>query len=133
MKVSTKDILDIVCNYYLLTRKELFRETRKRHITQKRQVYFYLSCLYTKESLESIGRIALDYGRKAAFNYATVRHGKKTILDLLEVDRNLQEEIKVMTSMISDNQRKIPQHIEQIHKQMYEFNKRLLKLEKQPL
>lgn len=129
MKVSIKEILDVVCNYYLVTRKELFSNTRLRHIAQKRQVYFYLATLYTRDSLATIGKISLEYGRKTPFNYATVRHGKKTIKDLLEIDRNLREEMNVITTMLEDSKKKLPEHIERIEKQLYEFNKRLLTLE----
>ena len=80
-------IVDRVANYYGIESDKLFTKTRKREISDMRQVVMYLAKAMANMSLKAIGS---RLGR----SHATVLYGCNTIEKRLGVDRKLTEEIK---------------------------------------
>lgn len=80
-------IVDRVANYYGIESDKLFTKTRKREISDMRQVVMYLAKAMANMSLKAIGS---RLGR----SHATVLYGCNTIEQRLGVDRKLTEEIK---------------------------------------
>lgn len=75
---------------YGLTIDDLKVRTRKRKIREPRQVAMTWLVLNTKMTNDQIGIFFKPVNLKA-FDCATVIHAKKTILNLLETDKNLQQ------------------------------------------
>ena len=80
-------IVDRVANYYGIESDKLFTKSRKREISDMRQVVMYLAKAMANMSLKAIGS---RLGR----SHATVLYGCNTIEQRLGVDRKLTEEIK---------------------------------------
>lgn len=85
----------------LITEKEninindLTKRTRKRHIASKRQLLMYLLQKHTNFSLDIIGYI---------FNkdHATVLYAKNTIMNLIDVDKNLKQKVFLYNDEITN-------------------------------
>jgi chromosomal replication initiator protein len=86
-EMSVDFIQKTVCNYYGLELDSLQSKTRKREIVQARQIAMYFSKNLTNSSLSVIGS---KIGKK---DHATVLHACKTILNLIETDREFKNQI----------------------------------------
>ena len=69
-----------VCRYFGLTSDLFMSSSRKREISQARQIAMYLGRQYTEYSLTEIGA---SLGGKT---HATVLHSCKTVRDLMDTD-----------------------------------------------
>ncbi len=107
MGITPKVILGIIAKYFSSTRKEIFSNTRKRHVMTKRQLFFYFCTIYTDTSYEEIGYIAMKYNRSTPFNHATIVHSKKTIVNLIETDKAIRTHAEHIAKAI-ESRRKIP-------------------------
>lgn len=106
MEAKIDDILAQVTEHYGITPEELFTRTRKREIVFPRQLFFYLCCRYTKKSQDYIGKISERYGIKK-YDHATVLHGRNSIQNYIDTDREKRLEILYFKPVMHD---KIPVH-----------------------
>lgn len=88
------EIKKIVAHYYDLPLFNLDLRTRKREISEPRQIAHYFSRKYTRESLSSIGKII------GGVDHATVLHSDRTIQNLSDTDKKLASVLKDITQLI---------------------------------
>ncbi|MDR3047892.1 MAG: chromosomal replication initiator protein DnaA, partial [Bacteroidales bacterium] len=84
-EISVEYIQKIVCNYFHIPSGSINAQTRKREISQARQISMYFAKKYTKLSLSAIGELC---GNK---HHATVLHACHTISDLCETDKEMKQ------------------------------------------
>jgi chromosomal replication initiator protein len=94
--VNLKRIMEVVCEYFGLTPKEIKSEKRVKSIILPRQIAMYLSRELTSSSLNSI---ALEFGGK---DHTTVLHAYKKIKDLIEEDKNLKDVIESLKEKLNE-------------------------------
>ena len=87
-EVSIEFVQNIVCEYFDLPIELLKSKTRKREITQARQIAMFFAKRMTKSSLSKIG--AHSGGR----DHSTVLHACKTVQDLAETDKEFKQYLK---------------------------------------
>lgn len=80
---TSKRILSIITQETETSVADIISKTRKREATQARQMYHYFMRKYTKLSLSRIGSMT---GKR---DHATVLHSIKTIINLVETDKNI--------------------------------------------
>lgn len=85
VEITLAKIQSTVCEYFGITTEALASKTRKREISQARQIAMYLGRNFTKKSLASIGA---EIGGR---DHATVLHACNTVSDLIETDRNFKQ------------------------------------------
>ena len=85
VEITLGKIQSVVCEYFGITPESLISKTRKREISQARQIAMYLGRSFTKKSLASIGA---EIGGR---DHATVLHACNTVSDLIETDRNFRQ------------------------------------------
>lgn len=73
-----------VCNYFKIDVDQIYTKTRKREISDARQIVMYLAKKYVKMPLTAIGT-------RLSRGHATVLHGCKNIEERLSVEKPLQE------------------------------------------
>lgn len=87
-----------VCQHYNIPLNTLFEKTRRRHIAEMRQVFFYVCRRMTKYSSIAIG----EYPRKVYgkfWNHATVLHGIKAIDNLLIYNKLIKYDVSEIKKM----------------------------------
>ncbi len=103
----------------------LSSKSRKRDIVAARQVAHYLACKLTKCSLAEIGA---EIGGK---NHATVLYSKRTVTDIMTVDKRLSQDVEFLEEKIKNNLEKSYSKITKIYYRSfsvtYHFNKSFLK------
>lgn len=92
IKTSTKEITidtiqKMVCEFFDLPYDRLLQKTRKREIVQARQITMYLSKIFTKNSLKTIGE---HFGGR---DHTTVIHSCQTVKDLMDTDSLFRESV----------------------------------------
>lgn len=100
--ITPKRIIQVVSDEHHLTPNALFYETRRRHIIEPRQIALYLIKLYSFRSLESIGKIALEYKRERPYNHATVLHACKTIENLIKTDVEIKTKVEWIVKTLNE-------------------------------
>ncbi len=85
VEISLEKIQSVVCEYFGISAESLVSKTRKREISQARQIAMYLGRNLTKKSLAVIGS---EIGGR---DHATVLHACNTVSDLIETDRNFKQ------------------------------------------
>ncbi len=75
-----------VASHYKIDSDLLFAKTRKREVSDARQMVMYMAKKYAKMSLTAIGA-------RLSRNYATVIHGCKNIEERLPYEKQLQEDV----------------------------------------
>lgn len=100
MRLPLDIVLKEVISYYGISKKELFRDCRVRGVVQRRQVFFYLASKHTRATLQGIGMLAKENGRKDPYDHATVRHGKINIENLLFCDKELKSEVSEIVQIL---------------------------------
>ena len=88
--VSLDDIRDKTAAHFNVKVADLRGVRRQREIARPRQIAMYLSKTLTTRSLPDIGRV---FDR----DHTTVMHAVKTIESLLKTDKNLAEDIRIIT------------------------------------
>ncbi len=86
--ISIEKIQDIVCKHFSVPMDVLHSKSRKREIVQARQIAMYLSKVYTKNSLQTIGQ---EIGSR---DHATVLHACKTVNNLRDTDKTFKANLK---------------------------------------
>lgn len=93
-EVTIERIHTAVCNYYRISKEELFSKNRVQNIAFARQVAMYLSKEMTSLSLKAIG--SANGGK----THATVLHAHKTVVAKLVNDKAFIDEIQEIKNMI---------------------------------
>jgi chromosomal replication initiator protein len=88
--ISIEEVIRTVAKHYGIKATELKSPKRAKPITRARQIAMYLCRELTSESFPEIG------SRFGGRDHATVIHGVNKITALLEVDSDLQREIKLL-------------------------------------
>jgi chromosomal replication initiator protein len=86
-EVTIDTIQKMVCDYFELPYDKLLQKTRKREIVQARQITMYLSKIFTKNSLKTIGN---HFGGR---DHTTVIHSCQTVKDLMDTDNIFRESV----------------------------------------
>ncbi|MDR2908207.1 MAG: chromosomal replication initiator protein DnaA [Bacteroidales bacterium] len=93
-EVTIDYIKNIVCDYFQISVDDINSKTRKRDIVQARQLAMYFSKVHTKMSLANIG---IQCGNK---DHATVLHAYRTVIDLLDTDKNFKTHVEEIEKKI---------------------------------
>ncbi len=86
-EITIDSIQKIVCDYFDVKFEKLLQKTRKREIVQARQITMYLSKMFTKNSLKTIGE---HFGGR---DHTTVIHSCQTVKDLMDTDTLFKEHV----------------------------------------
>ncbi len=92
--ITVDNILDAVCAHFKLEASAIHTKSRKREVVLARQISMYLAKNLTDLSTSKIGKFI---GNK---DHATVIHACKTIKGQLDVDKNLQSEMKEIETLL---------------------------------
>lgn len=93
--ISVDTIIKETCNYYTLTKGDLFGKSRKSDIIHARHVAMYLCQTLTDTSYPAIGRA---FGNK---DHTTVMHAVGKIKKKMSEDRDLYSQIERLTTQIN--------------------------------
>lgn len=86
-----------------VTPQYLYTNTRRRDIADNRAILFYFMQRYSESSLQKIGKHALRFGRKIAFNHATILYNIKKVKNLMKVDKDFYSKVCAIDDYIYDN------------------------------
>lgn len=89
LKLSSLEIINEVCDYFDIDIKLLATDSRKRELVKPRQYIFYLTDLYSYNTLTETGNLL---GR----GHATVLHGIRQIKWFIETYPKIQKEINIL-------------------------------------
>ncbi len=95
MKTLTQ-IEAITCRVFDIEPQEMKSRTRRREISEARQVAMYLSRVHTGKSLYRIG---IHYNR----DHATVLYSYRHIRDLIQFDSELREKVGTANDLINSH------------------------------
>ncbi|MEG0011004.1 MAG: chromosomal replication initiator protein DnaA [Muribaculaceae bacterium] len=90
-QVNFEYITEVVSSYFNIDSDKIFGKSRKREISDARQVVMFLAKKFTKFSSTTIGL-------KLSRNHATVLHACKTIEERLSIDKTLQGDLQKIES-----------------------------------
>ena len=93
-EISIDVIRDTTCEYFKISKEDLVSKTRKREISQARQIVMYLGRNLTKKSLASIGSCV--GGR----DHATVLHACTQVSNLMETDKSFKKYVEEIESRL---------------------------------
>ena len=96
-KVTIDAIQTIVCQFFKISKNEMFSPRRSRYLVRPRQTAIYLSKLLTSKSLPEIGR---SFSNR---DHTTVIHSVKTIEKLRQQDKELNSNIDNLKNKILYN------------------------------
>jgi len=96
-EISIEYIQKLVSDYYGISVENIKSKTRKREITQARQISMYFAKQLTKASLKNIG--AYFGGR----DHSTVIHACQTVNDLIDTDKRFKEDVEEIEKRIKIN------------------------------
>lgn len=99
-ELTMEAINEEVCNYFGLTREMFLSSSRKREISQARQIAMYLGRQHTDKSLTEIGT---SLGGKT---HATVLHSCKTVRDLMDTDFTFRTYVRDIEKSLNLNTNK---------------------------
>lgn len=83
-------IIQVVCDWYGITRREIELKTRRREIVMPRQIAMYLLYKYTRLSLQKIGTLFLGK------DHTTALHSIGTVEDLMDTDARYRETVQAL-------------------------------------
>lgn len=86
-EITVELIIQVVGDYYNISAEDMQSKSRRREITQSRQVAMFFSKEMTSLSLKAIGK---HFGGR---DHSTVIHGIQTVKDLSETDREYREKV----------------------------------------
>lgn len=87
---TVDDVINVVSEYYRVSRSELVSEARRKEVIMPRQVCMYLIRSELNQSFERIGK---DFGGK---NHTTVMHACEKIVKQLKYDQRLLKDVSVI-------------------------------------
>lgn len=91
---TPEDIIEIVCNNFKITDKQVKSESRKKHVLMARQLIMYLLKEAMDMTYEEIGDL---FGGK---EHSTVLHSCKKIKELMDTDPRVRKEVNQLLGMI---------------------------------
>lgn len=97
-----KGIAEAVSQYYDISTRELFKNTRERHLTDKRAIFHYLCHKHTDCTLQEIGNYAALFGRKP-YNHATVLHNIRKSKTLVKYDKRFAIDLLHLDAYVTKN------------------------------
>jgi len=89
--INMDSIIDKVCKFYSITRKQIMDKTRVKNISFPRQVAMYLICLLIPQV--SLKEIALYFNRK---DHTTVLHAKRMIENKFNKDNDMRVDLETL-------------------------------------
>src|SRR6056297_1574673 len=92
---SSNRIIDIVANYYNLTRDEMLEKSRNLYLVQARQITMYFLKKYTKLSSKKIAT------ELYLANHTTVLYGIKTIKNRIDTEKEVLNDVKKIDLIIN--------------------------------
>jgi chromosomal replication initiator protein len=96
---QTNKIKTIICNYLHVEEEKLQHKTRKREIVYARQLSMFFILKYTNYTLAEVGEM---FGGR---DYTTVIHSRDTIKDRLDVEEEVQNDVKLLNDLIQPRRR----------------------------
>lgn len=121
-------IAEAIADYYEISKKDLFENTRRRTIVDKRAIFHFLSNKYTEYSLSEIGAFSEEFGRPA-YNHATVIHNIKKSKNLMRVDKKFSVDLLhldayIVKNVIADRKKEqlLNRHIQLMLERWFEEN-----------
>ena len=88
-------ILESVSNYYNIEPDDLFTKSRKREISDARQMVMYMAKKHAKMALKAIGT-------RLSRTHATVLYACKNIEERIPIEKQLQEDVsKIESSLLA--------------------------------
>jgi chromosomal replication initiator protein len=92
-KITTPSIQKLVCKHYKVSMEELLSRSRKRSISQPRQIAMYLVRRFTGESFQAIGRSFNRY-------HATTLHAIGTVERLIREQGPVQKQVEFLARRV---------------------------------
>lgn len=92
-QINFETVTQEVCNYYNIEPDQLFTKSRKREISDARQMVMYLAKKHAKMQLTSIGM-------RLSRTHATVIHACKNIEERLPLEKQLQDDITAIENAL---------------------------------
>jgi chromosomal replication initiator protein len=89
-KITIENIQKLVCRYYKISIEDILSRSRKRSISQPRQIAMYLARRHTGESFQAIGRSFNRY-------HATTLHAIGTVERLIREQGAVQKQIEFLS------------------------------------
>ena len=99
MRTTIAVVEEEVLKYYGMKAEELFVTCKKRHLAERRQIFYYLCRIFTKDSLDTIGAYA-GYYRGRLFDHATVLHGENQIINFLGYNKKITADVEAIKKEI---------------------------------
>jgi chromosomal replication initiator protein len=93
IETTLNELILVVSTYYNLNNKDLTGKSRKQHIANARQVYFYLARKHTNKTLSQIGS-------QVNRDHATALHGIRMISNLKEIYSETNDELILIEQSI---------------------------------
>jgi chromosomal replication initiator protein len=91
-------VIEKVCEYFEINRKDLESKSRKRVFVEPRQIVYYLLAKYSDSSIIVIARY---FNR----DHTTVIHGRCQIYDLMETDNVFRAEVMKVEELIKGDRK----------------------------
>jgi chromosomal replication initiator protein len=101
------NIKDKICKYFNITLIQIDNKTRKREITQARQVGMWCEKKLTNKSYKQIGS---NYGKV----HATAMHAVKNVDNLIETDKYFKNQIIELSYLIPFDANKLIKNVEKV-------------------
>ncbi len=92
-QINFETVTQEVCNYYNIEPDQLFTKSRKREISDARQMVMYMAKKHAKMQLTSIGM-------RLSRTHATVIHACKNIEERLPLEKQLQDDITAIENAL---------------------------------
>jgi chromosomal replication initiator protein len=96
-KITVKEVLNMVSNYYRVTLDSLLSTSRSRTIAFPRQMAMYLARTETNSSYPQIGE---QLGNR---DHTTILYGFEKIADLMETDPNIRRDVLEIKAALYDS------------------------------
>lgn len=96
-KYNSIVLMEICCNYFGVTEKEVRGWRRFRRIVTARQVFFYLLKKFTKLTLTGIGK---EFNR----DHTTIIHSIKTVNGFIQIDPDFKKDIENIETILYGTQ-----------------------------
>jgi len=92
-EITVESIQKLVCKYYKISVEEILSRSRKRSISQPRQIAMYLARRYTDQSFQAIGRSFNRY-------HATTLHAIGTVERLIREQGPMQKQVEFLSQRL---------------------------------
>lgn len=91
--INHNDIIFFVCDYFNMTREQLFARNRARNVREARFMCFVMMRHYTTMTLKAIGQVF-------KLDHTTVIHGITTHKNLMDTEDNYKERYEEMQFLL---------------------------------